>query len=69
MARLALRNLSREWDEVHMKQLVFDIGAHDGTDSRMYLEQGFRVVAIEPNPHLADRLKESETTGDFLLER
>lgn len=33
--------------------LVFDIGMHDGTDTRYYLKKGYRVVAVEANPALA----------------
>lgn len=32
-----------EYDE----HLIFDIGFHDGSDSRYYLDKGFRVVAVE----------------------
>jgi len=32
--------------------LIFDIGMHDGSDSAFYLAKGYRVVAIEANPHL-----------------
>lgn len=38
-------------------KLVVDLGAHNGLDSLAYLEQGFRVVAVEPNPSLASRLR------------
>jgi len=36
---------------------VFDIGMYDGADTRYYLESGFRVVAVEANPNLVDRAK------------
>jgi FkbM family methyltransferase len=36
---------------------VFDVGAHIGTYSDLYLEIGARVVAIEPNPELARVIK------------
>ena len=36
------------------KRLVFDIGMHIGQDSKYYLEEGFRVVAVEANPFLAE---------------
>jgi len=36
--------------------LVFDVGAHVGEDSDFYLELGYRVVAVEANPDLAERL-------------
>ena len=31
---------------------VFDIGMYDGADTKYYLENGFRVVAVEGNPDL-----------------
>lgn len=34
-------------------RLVFDIGMHNGTDTRYYLRKGYRVVAVEANPALA----------------
>ena len=33
-------------------KLVFDIGMYDGADSRYFLDEGFRVVAVEANPVL-----------------
>jgi hypothetical protein len=30
--------------------LIYDVGLHDGTDTRHYLDSGFRVVAVEANP-------------------
>jgi FkbM family methyltransferase len=40
------------------KNLIYDIGANDGTDTAYYLSKGFRVVAIEANPILCAKLKE-----------
>jgi FkbM family methyltransferase len=37
--------------------LIVDVGAHKGEDSDFYLKLGFRVVAIEANPSLCDRLR------------
>ena len=34
--------------------LVFDIGMNDGADSAYYLRRGYRVVAVEANPLLAE---------------
>ena len=34
--------------------LIYDVGMHNGDDTAFYLHQGFRVVAIEANPQLAD---------------
>lgn len=37
-------------------ELIFDVGAHVGEDSDFYLKLGYRVVAIEANPQLAENL-------------
>jgi FkbM family methyltransferase len=42
-------------DEVD--DLIFDVGAHTGEDSEYYLKLGYRVLAIEANPVLADNLR------------
>ncbi len=34
------------------RELVYDLGMHDGQDTDFYLKKGFRVVAIEANPAL-----------------
>jgi FkbM family methyltransferase len=34
--------------------LVYDVGMHAGEDSEFYLRKGFRVVAFEANPDLAN---------------
>ena len=39
-----------------VQDLIYDLGAHDGDDTDFYLRKGFRVVAVEANPHLASRL-------------
>lgn len=39
-------------------RLVFDLGAHVGGDTISYLEQAYRVVAVEPHPQCAEALKE-----------
>jgi FkbM family methyltransferase len=41
---------------MHDPQLIFDIGAHDGTDTAFYLRQGYRVVGVEANPALTEKL-------------
>lgn len=38
--------------------LIYDVGAHQGEDSDFYLKLGYRVVAVEANPVLADRLRQ-----------
>lgn len=41
----------------HTGQLIFDIGAHKGEDTGFYLKKGFRVVAVEAHPALAEALR------------
>ena len=36
------------------RKLIADIGMHDGRDTDFYLKKGFRVVAVEANPQLAE---------------
>jgi FkbM family methyltransferase len=43
---------------VPLADLVYDVGMHDGADSAYYLQQGFRVVAVEANPVFAERAHE-----------
>lgn len=37
--------------------LVFDVGANQGRYTETFLELGARVIAVEPNPHLADLIR------------
>ena len=39
--------------------LIYDVGMHDGRDTRYYLSKGFRVLAIEANPALATAARSS----------
>ena len=41
-----------------MDTMIFDIGCHNGQDSKFYLKKGFRVVAVEANPILCSDLKQ-----------
>jgi len=54
-----------------MTDLVYDIGMHEGEDSKFYLLKGFRVVAVEADPLLceiaADRLREFTETGQLII--
>jgi FkbM family methyltransferase len=36
-------------------RLIVDVGMHRGDDTAFYLAQGFRVLAVEANPELAER--------------
>jgi FkbM family methyltransferase len=40
------------------KDLIYDVGMHKGEDTEFYLRKGFRVVAFEADPDLADRGRE-----------
>jgi len=37
-----------------VKDLIYDVGMHNGDDTAFYLHQGFRVIAIEADPQLVD---------------
>lgn len=39
--------------------LIYDIGAHRGDDTAWYLQKGYRVVAVEANPHLTAVIEEN----------
>jgi len=51
--------------------LIFDLGFCDGTDTTFYLENGFKVIAVEGNPTLAEigsrRFKKEIDNGDLIL--
>lgn len=36
-------------------KLIFDIGMHIGQDTRHYLQEGYKVIAVEANPMLAEK--------------
>ena len=38
-------------------RLIYDVGMHNGDDTAHYLELGYRVVAIEANPQLAEQAR------------
>lgn len=40
------------------RKLVYDVGAHCGSDTAHYLERGYDVLAIEADPSLAEKLRE-----------
>ena len=41
----------------NLKKLIFDIGMYNGSDTRYYLNEGFRVLAIDGNPVLVKRAR------------
>jgi FkbM family methyltransferase len=49
--------------------LIFDLGMHRGEDTAFYLAKGYRVVAVEADPHLAAaaRAKFSEAIANRRL--
>ena len=53
------------------EKLIFDIGFHKGEDTKYYLSQGYKVVAVEANPILVEegvmRFKSSVDSGDLIL--
>ena len=53
------------------KNLIYDVGAHEGSDSAYYLSLGHMVVAIEANPVMVDLLRKrfsrEMATGQFTL--
>jgi FkbM family methyltransferase len=52
-------------------KLIYDIGAHNGSDTEFYLKKGFQVIAIEPNPHscheIIKRLGSYLDSGQLIL--
>ncbi len=43
--------------DVESMPLIMDIGMNNGRDSLFYLRKGFRVVAVEANPLLVDKVR------------
>lgn len=53
----------------YVENLIFDLGANDGSDTAFYLAKGFKVVSVEANPVLSQKLAErfsSEITSKQL---
>jgi FkbM family methyltransferase len=40
-----------------IKDLIYDVGMHNGDDTAFYLHQGFRVIAIDADPRAVDAAK------------
>jgi len=51
--------------------LVYDVGMHKGEDTDFYLKKGFRVIAFEADPQLAEecrvRFKEKIQQGRLVI--
>lgn len=43
---------------MYNKDLIYDVGMHNGDDTAYYLEKGYRVVSIEADPVQAEKGKE-----------
>jgi FkbM family methyltransferase len=41
-----------------VKDLIYDVGMHNGDDTAFYLHQGFRVIAIDADPRAVDAAKQ-----------
>jgi FkbM family methyltransferase len=52
-------------------KFIFDIGMHVGQDTRYYLKQGYKVLAVEANPILVDKAKKKfrkyVSSGDLII--
>jgi len=68
--RLALRTKMRDLYGPYVRRgdLVFDVGAHMGTYTEVFVELGAKVVAVEPNPMCCERLKRMAKTRDIRVE-
>ncbi len=42
------------YEHANGRELIYDIGFHTGQDTAYYLARGFKVVAVEANPALAE---------------
>jgi FkbM family methyltransferase len=77
MSSTAIQDASEEFlpfnaQTVRGTKVIFDLGMNNGDDSAYYLSRGYRVVAIEANPTLAERARyrfEKEiAAGQMLIE-
>lgn len=41
------------------ENLIYDIGMHKGEDTRHYLQKGYQVLAVEADPLLAEKCKQT----------
>ena len=52
--------------------LIFDLGMHNASDTKFYLDKGFRVVALEANPALVEaarsKLANEYASGQLAIE-
>ena len=45
---------------INSEKMIFDIGANCGSYSKEYSSKGFKVIAIEPQKHLCERIKNEQ---------
>jgi hypothetical protein len=45
--------MSEELTLLRQMETIFDLGMYDASDTSYYLEEGYKVVAVEANPALA----------------
>jgi len=57
------------WNPQKFRNVIFDVGMHDGSDTAFYLRQGYAVLAVEADPVLAaaaeQRFSEAIQTGQL----
>ncbi len=50
-----MTDVEKSYDDI---PIIIDVGANNGNDCDFYLRKGFKVVAIEADPELADNIRE-----------
>ncbi len=60
-----------EGGSIPLKDLVYDVGMHQGEDTSYYLAKGYRVVGVEAHPTLArecrERFAEAIEAGNLIV--
>jgi hypothetical protein len=54
-----LANVGRAKLYQMIRNLIYDVGMHEGEDTKFFIERGFKVVGIEANPQLVARIRET----------
>jgi FkbM family methyltransferase len=57
--RVRTPHIGQSLQPLMRRKLIFDVGMCDGADTAYYLAKGFRVVAIEANPALVSKAKQT----------
>ena len=67
----ALGHNSARMADLHQRDLIYDVGMHNGDDTDFYLARGFRVLAVEADPDLArageERFRRSVAEGRLTI--